>query len=102
VYEEHLDEFDIYRNKFKDLTWVMSTGRFGVDAIDNYFKKSTDHYSVHKEFDEDIFFENESAVGTKSYVFNKFLNNNITNDELYKVIVKFIKIRQKLKQLRPT
>ena len=26
----------------------------------------------------------------------------ITNDELYKVIVKFIKIRQKLKQLRPT
>ena len=95
VYNDHFEEFNIYKKYYKNLTWVMSTGRCGVDAIDNYFKKSQNHYSVHKEFDENIFFEYNSALTTKSYVFNKFLQNDATDEEVYKIIRKFLDIRIK-------
>jgi len=95
VIKDNNEELDIYRRKYDDLTWVMSTGRCGVDALDNFFKKSENHCSIHREFDENEFFENDSALTTKSYVFNKFLFNNATDLEIYQIIIKFIKKRIK-------
>ena len=64
------NDFDsiVAEQKHEELTWVMSTGRCGVDAIDRYFKMSEAHNSVHREFYKDEkYYEFKSTWTTKSY-----------------------------------
>ena len=79
--------------KHLELTWVMSTGRCGVDAIDRYFKLSKDHFSIHKEFRNKKFLAYRSTLTTKSYVFSKFLYNNASDAEIESIIETYLSNR---------
>ena len=79
------DNFDslIGAEKNEELTWVMSTGRCGVDALDRYFKLSAKHFSIHREFHKDeMFYEHRSTWTTKSRVLHKFFYNNASDEEI--------------------
>ena len=77
--------------KDSELTWVMSTGRCGVDALDRYFKLSKDHFSIHREFFKDeMYYAYKSTLTTKSYVFHKFFYNNASDAEIESIIETFL------------
>lgn len=92
------DNFDslIGAEKNEELTWVMSTGRCGVDALDRYFKLSAKHFSIHREFHKDeMFYEHRSTWTTKSRVLHKFFYNNASDEEIKLFIETFLGKRMK-------
>ncbi len=92
------NDFDsiVAEQKHEELTWVMSTGRCGVDAIDRYFKMSEAHNSVHREFYKDEkYYEFKSTWTTKSYELSKIFYNNATDEEIKSIITGFLERRMK-------
>jgi len=82
--------------KNSELTWVMSTGRCGVDALDRYFKLSKDHFSIHREFYKDeMYYEYRSTWTTKSRVLHKFFYNNASDEEIKSFVETFLAKRMK-------
>ncbi len=96
VLKENSFDSIIGNEKNAELTWVMSTGRCGVDALDRYFKLSEDHFSIHREFFKDeMYYKYRSTLTTKSYVFHKFFYNNATDAEIKSIIEIFLSKRMK-------
>lgn len=93
VLNAHRDEFLPYADV--NAAWVMSTGRVGVDALDRLLKTSPELFSIHREFKGEAFYENDSAVTTKSLVFNRLLRGEATDDELLQMTRRYLAVRLK-------
>ena len=75
--------------------WVMSAGRCGVDTLDRVLKTAPGLHSIHREFEDEKFYEFNSAVTTKSRVVARSMSGDASDDELLAMLRAFLGVRSR-------
>jgi len=100
IFAKNESEFSEHHARSKNLVWVMSSGRCGVDPLDQFLKTSPDLFSIHREFQGEKLYEHDSAVATKSFVFNMVLNGHVSENHVLEMTRKYLDTR--LRTIRRT
>ena len=75
--------------------WVMSTGRCGIDTLDRVLKTAPGLHSIHREFEDEKFYEFNSAVTTKSRVIARSMSGDASDEELLAMLRAFLEVRRR-------
>jgi Sulfotransferase family len=91
VVKKHHKRFSSYQEAAPDLTWVMSTGRCGTLALHKFITSSSEVFAVHRNFPEhERFYQHGTALDTKSFVFAKCFNADITDDQALAIVEEYL------------